>query len=363
MPSGDPVAERASTAPAATGFQRFVRSRGFKLALFLSLQVVAVLVVLEILARIADPLGISYYPETAKFFDHAVREEPIGYRFPPNLEDRFWGAQVSFNTLGMRDREVDVEPAADEFRILVMGDSWPFGLGVDDEHTVPRLLEDRLNETLGGDLRFRTLNMGIPSYNTEQELIRLEELGLRLQPRLVLLVFAVNDIEPKTWVLDKRRGLVVNAAQRSYAASLLTILQRRIRRAVGTGSKPTASDPFEAGNPRWMAVENPMLSIREICRERGIPFVLITMLREEAKPLAMLRALGQRADFPVVNVLPNADPRWADTPMRELQNSAVDSHPNEAGSEVYATLIFEALARLGVLPGTAGPVPVSGTTG
>ena len=55
------------------------------------------------------------------------------------------------------------------------------------------------------------------------DVISLQQLGLGLDPQAVVLMFASNDIESKTWVLDKRQGLVVNAAQRSYAASLLTI--------------------------------------------------------------------------------------------------------------------------------------------
>src|ERR1700754_5000335 len=77
-----------------------------------------VFLLLEVAGRIADPAGISYYPETAKYFDTLIIEEPIGYRNRPNLQGQFWGKQVSINSLGMRDREVNTPAARNEFRIL-----------------------------------------------------------------------------------------------------------------------------------------------------------------------------------------------------------------------------------------------------
>ena len=149
------------------------------------LQLFVVLVVLEGIARVFDPLGISYYPEMARYLDSLVLEEPIGYRNRPGLQDRFFGVPVSINSLGLRDREVQ-DKAAGEFRILVMGDSVPFGIGVRYEDSFPHQLETLLQERQP-TVRFRTLNMGVPSYNTEQELFQLRSLGLTLKPDAALL--------------------------------------------------------------------------------------------------------------------------------------------------------------------------------
>src|SRR5687767_1828066 len=107
----------------------------------LGFQVLLLFGLLETAGRFFDPIGISYYPETAAYTDTLVFEEPIGYRNAPNLRGRFWGVPVSINSLGMRDREVDAHPAPDEFRILVMGDSFAFGLGVSYEDSIPQQLE------------------------------------------------------------------------------------------------------------------------------------------------------------------------------------------------------------------------------
>lgn len=343
---GQPIPDGEASLPR----KHDLRRRALKLFITLAIQGLIALVLLELLARVVDPLGISYYPETAKFLDQAIREEPIGYRFPPHLDGEFWGAQVTLNSLGMRDREVPRPRPGDEYRILMLGDSWTFGLGVGNEDTIPRQLEDQLNEHAEDGRRYRTLNTGIPSYNTEQELISLQQLGLGLDPQAVVLMFASNDIESKTWVLDKRQGLVVNVAQRSYAASLLTILARRVRQVMGAKPKLVAIDAFEPTNPRWLALEESMRRIHAICREKGMPFVVFASHLGDGKFMGMLHDLGEREGFPVVNLRPDLDPRWADRPMPELQNSAVDSHPNREGCAVQATLMRESLIELEVLP-------------
>src|SRR5688572_25052962 len=79
----------------AVGAMSFI-GRAALLALFVS--GVAALVALEAVERIVDPFGISYYPETARFFDRMILEEPIGYRLPPGMHERFWGTTVSVNS-------------------------------------------------------------------------------------------------------------------------------------------------------------------------------------------------------------------------------------------------------------------------
>ena len=45
------------------------------------------LMLLEVLCRLLDPMGISYYPDTARYMDSMIIEEPIGYRNASNLDD------------------------------------------------------------------------------------------------------------------------------------------------------------------------------------------------------------------------------------------------------------------------------------
>jgi len=324
-----------------------------RLTAFVLLQVILIVALLEIVGRVFNPLGISYYPETARYLDTLILEEPIGYRNRPGLQDTFYGVPVSINALGLRDREVGEKPPG-EFRILVMGDSVPFGIGVRYEDSYPYQMEVLLNERAAGR-RFRTLNMGVPSYNTEQELVQLKSLGLSLKPDVVTLLFSDNDIEPKLWVFNKRHKWYVNLVQRSYAGSLLFVLFRETRLRLGELVMPPAyaDDPvldnsgvaygeYRTDSPRWQAIDHSLTEINSVLRQRNIPFVLFTN-NERSFIVELLEGVARREGFPLVNLRRHEDPRWAGKDERLFHNSVVDAHPTPLGNLALATLIAENL--------------------
>lgn len=312
------------------------------------------LLLLEGVARLLDPVGISYYPETARYLDTLIRDEPLGYRNRPGLKGRFYGTPVEINAEGLRDRAVAPEPAPGEFRVAILGDSFPFGIGVPAEQSIPAVVERVLSESAPSGVTVRTLNFGVPSYNTEQELVQFETVGEKLHPRAVALFFALNDIYPKMWVFQKRTSWVANAAQRSYAVSLLFFLQRTLR---GSNADPGESmaAQYRADNPRWQAIDRSMTALHTRCRAAGIPFVVFTYDDEEREAMALVAAIGAREGFPVVPLSLRQDPRFKDLDRREYVNSPVDSHPNRKGCEIYGRLVAEALLRTASLPWAPPP--------
>ena len=67
----------------ATSSRGAVRPLDMRAAARLLLSAVFGLALLEIVGRVFDPLGISYYPETARFLDTMIWEEPIGSAIDP----------------------------------------------------------------------------------------------------------------------------------------------------------------------------------------------------------------------------------------------------------------------------------------
>jgi hypothetical protein len=299
---------------------------------------------LEGLGRAIDPLGVSYYPETARFFDRMILEEPLGYRLPPDLDERFWGVAVRTNSLGLRERELPAVKPHGEVRVMLLGDSVVFSLGVEYEDSIPAQLERALNEQAPAGTRYRTLNMGVPSYNTEQQLAQLESLGLGLAPDAVALFFATNDIEPKLWVFERRRSRLADCAQRSYAASIAAVLFQRLRSQRGETDPRVRYASFEPGNPRWEAVAAALRRIAELLRGRDIPFLVVAPGPDDAPHLQLLRGVGSAAGFAVEQLDGASDPRWAAEPARFV-NSATDRHCNALGCRIIAEKLAQLLRR------------------
>jgi len=99
------------------------------------------------------------------------------------------------NSSGFRGRELSVDKPDNVFRIVMLGDSVIFGTGVEWNETLPYYLEQQINR-LGNSPSFEVYNLGIPGYNTSQELATLREVGLQLQPDLVILNICLNDSDP-----------------------------------------------------------------------------------------------------------------------------------------------------------------------
>ena len=135
-------------------------------------------------------------------------------RLSPNYRGWFAGVRVTTNSLGFRDsREYRLAKRPNTFRILVLGDSVTFGHGSVYEHTYPLLLEQRL-KAWKPDTDWQVWNLGVPGYNTSQELAFLLEVGQVFQPDLVIVGFFYNDLAGNgPIVIPSRRAVYISAAK------------------------------------------------------------------------------------------------------------------------------------------------------
>lgn len=101
---------------------------------------------------------------------------------------------IKINSDGFRDREYPLKKPDDSFRIVVLGDSFTFGWGVNIEETFTFQLEKILNEKRL-EKNFEVLNFGVPGVNTEQEIEHFTKKALKYSPDLVILGFTNNDDE------------------------------------------------------------------------------------------------------------------------------------------------------------------------
>lgn len=127
-----------------------------------------------------------------------THDAELGWRNRPGLRAETTGPtlalpvfryRVTINSRGLRDREHALAPAPGVTRIVLLGDSFAWGWGVDDGKTFADVLEQRLGSAV------EVLNLGVPGYSTDQELLWLEREGLLWEPDLVILCLLLNDVE------------------------------------------------------------------------------------------------------------------------------------------------------------------------
>ncbi len=146
------------------------------------------------------------------FVSDPVRLEKLA----PNYDGWFAGVPVHTNALGFRDsREYDLEKRPGTFRILVLGDSVTFGHGSVAEHAYPLLLEQRLKAWKPA-VDWQVWNLGVPGYNTSQELAYLLEVGPTFHPDLVVVGFYGNDVVDNRAVSAPTRMAVAASTAKTW---------------------------------------------------------------------------------------------------------------------------------------------------
>jgi hypothetical protein len=124
----------------------------------------------------------------------------LSYALRPDAEavhaaDQFQ-VTVRTNSLGLRGGPAPSTPAPGTYRILVLGDSFGFGFGVEDDETFAALLADGL-ELDGRPVE--VLNGSVPGWSADHYLLFLMTRGFALEPDLVLLAPSENDPGDLGW--------------------------------------------------------------------------------------------------------------------------------------------------------------------
>lgn len=131
--------------------------------------------------------GFLPYPDTAM-----VNEVPGRWRFTYHT-----------NAQGHRGPALPISNRYERPVVVVLGDSYTFGVGVDDGQEYAQALRERLAG------RYDVVNLGVEGWGLTQEIRRFYELGQLYLPSVVVLQFCSNDpsdnlLNPVTAVQDGR---------------------------------------------------------------------------------------------------------------------------------------------------------------
>jgi lysophospholipase L1-like esterase len=114
----------------------------------------------------------------------------LGWAHQPGQEGIFETPQfrtfVRINQKGLRDHEHSYERPNNAKRILVIGDSFAWGYGVEES--------ERFSQRLETSLDVEVINAGVSGYSTDQELLWYSNEGVKYDTDLIILVFTGNDI-------------------------------------------------------------------------------------------------------------------------------------------------------------------------
>lgn len=242
------------------------------------------LVVLVVAAALAEGAARLFVPEerlqllanpteghpNADVPDVFAYDADLFWVLRPNLRleaNAFW--KVRTNALGLRS-DTEVPVAKTKPRVLCLGDSCTYGLGVTGGDAWPSHLADA----------YESINAGVPGYSSFQGTRYLERLTPQLAPDCVVIDFGANDGNP--WPTHDRGHLVtLTDRERARNIALRELLTRsRFLAFVSSLVAPARPVPIDDVDPRdftGMPVRVPVDEFRANLRTmaRGAPAAVI----------------------------------------------------------------------------------------
>jgi hypothetical protein len=235
---------------------------------------------------------------TPAFQQLFLADPDVGYRLRPGARAHYktsdFETDIVINSSGTRDREIGPK-AADEFRIVVLGDSLVLAVQVEQDETFTSLLEKRLNaHRAPGEPRYRVINAGVQGYGPVEELAFFEHVASRFQADVVLVgVFVGNDAmeanDSGAKILPAGEGASAPAASSASDAvkrpSRVPLWLRRLTRR---------SMVLQIVRMRAVTLTERFGQARPI--DRALTFYLPTLPPEMARGLAVSRECIRRID-------------------------------------------------------------------
>ena len=265
----------------------------------------------------------------------------VSFRLTPGFSAEVEGKRYTVNQHGMRGEDLPIEKPAGSKRILVLGDSYAFGFGVDDEDTISAQLERALRPDTPS---LQVLNMGVPGYQSGQELKVLERDGMQFSPDVVVLVYYANDNVKAAFHWDPRLRLTY-VDELGLPHSLKQFLARSIIYSKVTKAyTATLGDELNSRGPmglkhNWSTTAARLTAIRDLCKQRGAALIVVA-----------LPGLDSSTDF----IDPDHD--FNVDQDRVLQHTAKLGAPT---IDFRATLLRWSLGDDGTLPASALESPVA----
>jgi lysophospholipase L1-like esterase len=284
----------------------------------------------------------------------------LGWAHRPGQRGEFvhpaFRVDVSINSLGLRDLEYPLE-RGEMSRMLVIGDSFAWGFGVERHERISEILERR--HTL-----WEIINAGTSGYGTDQQYLYLRDRGLALAPDVVLLLFHHSDfvnngaaeqygyhkpyftLEAGALTLHNvpvpEAGVSQRLKRLVYGTTYLGQAFRQVTRAVSPSSRQSAQR--REYDVTWRLIE----ATKALVEKQNSRLVLVsTRMRRVERD--MLASTCERLALPCLQL----DEAFIQAGGQTALDG--DEHWNARGHEVAAAAVDEFLCELGVFTGAACP--------
>lgn len=270
-------------------------------------------------------------------------DHDVGRILLPGLDTEVRNHSLKTNSLGMREREYALPKPDGTVRVVLLGDSYVFGSGVEADLRVGAHLERFLEErSPGSDVE--CLHLGIPSWNIVAECAYVSRQVTDLRPDLVIQVVVPNDLDDNSGIrgFGSQGDFTLGRPGARIHRNFPRILGFRVRNYILDDLDYESSSRYQRAAD---AIEQLATGVGAV---GGRYVLLLNWLRTQR---IAHDHLGSRLSSDQVAMLPRSffhDDRY--------RISEHDGHWNPAGHERVARYLYGMIQRRDLLPALKLPV-------
>ena len=205
----------------------------------------------------------------------------LGWKLKPYAEGKldYTNHLYKLNFMGLRGKDFDIEKKDGVYRIICLGGSSTFGVGLDETDTYPYKLENLLSRDTGYR-RFEIINAGVLAYNLTQINIFLAEKLLKYRPDMIIVISCINNIFPsdysRYYVSGKKKRISQFLNYFLHKSMTYRLIEVGILKLRYENKLPKNIFTNIAISSRVEDYGYNIKSLNEICQQNGIELLLCT---------------------------------------------------------------------------------------
>lgn len=159
----------------------------------------------NIITKISRRIYFNYDMNTLQYFPECARFDPrLGYTLKPGkclFADYEFSTKYTINSLGVRD----TEEALNSPQVVVVGDSYAMGWGVEQNETFAKIIQAKTGLTV--------LNCAVSSYGTAREMMLLKKVK-RERMKYLIIQYCNNDYDENLSFLNNGNKLITMSREK-----------------------------------------------------------------------------------------------------------------------------------------------------
>lgn len=258
-------------------------------ALIVSITTLVLIVLLEITLRTFFPQDAIVTYEKGSL---GLTDETLGHSNRPGSHTKVhtpeFKVEYRISDEGFRDEVYHSVPKKkDSTRVLILGDSFTFGIGNQYEDIWPVISESNLVKE---GYKTQIIKAGVPAYDTTKEVLLLERIYPEYKPDIVVLVFLANDVFTNSEISESTSSAkdktVIYRKDKKSSLNILTLYKRILLSNDWIYSKlyMLTGRSLYFNSPPTNILENQLNVTKELllraagyCRDRGAEFMVFSI--------------------------------------------------------------------------------------